>query len=258
MVYALKGEKGWIKKNTALNSKKQKISIHCFMMPQVKALKQLPNLLTLCNLFCGCVGISSSIVEVQVLMILLGMCFDFADGMTARLLKAYSEIGKQLDSLADMVTFGVLPSKMLFDMIEGKTSHAFIAYLVMFYALGAAWRLARFNSFDAHKPYFVGLPSPAAAFVVASVVYSGKNFFYFGEVVSGLFFALFLSLLMVANLPLLSLKFKNLSWQENMPRYVLILISLILGLLWQLAAVPLIIFIYVCLSILFREKIINQ
>ncbi len=227
----------------------------------MQVIKQIPNLLTLCNLLCGCVGISSAILEIQVLMILLGMCFDFADGIAARLLKAQSEIGKQLDSLADMITFGVLPGLILFNIAESNVTYPWLTYLTFIYTLGAAWRLARFNAFDTQKSYFVGLPSPSAAFVVASVAYSTRTsslFFYFDKTNIVLFLAVLLALLMVMNLPLLSLKFKNLHWQENTPRYLLIFIATILGVIWQLAAVPLIVFIYVCLSMLFKEKIINQ
>lgn len=194
-------------------------------------------------------------------MILLGMGFDFADGLAARWLKAHSEIGKQLDSLADMVTFGVLPSLLLFNLIAHDTAYLPFAYLSFVYAVSVAWRLARFNTYQTNKSYFVGLPSPAAAFVVAGIAYQPDMLLwshYFDKLSVAVCFTITLSALMVANIPLLSLKFKDLAWRENKLRYVLIGVAAVLGAFYQLAAVLPIIFIYVCLSWLFREKIINQ
>lgn len=220
-------------------------------------MRQIPNLLTLANIFCGCVGLSASSIELQALLIFCGMLFDFSDGLAARLLNAQSEIGKQLDSLADMVTFGALPGLMLFRMMHENSAVHFSwgIYAVWLYTLGAAWRLARFNVEDASKDFFVGLPSPAAALVVASLPWAlpeGLESLQIGLLL--LCLSVGLTGLMVASLPLLSLKFKNLTWKDNYPRYFLIFISLLLVVIWQLKAIPLVLLGYVALSLIFKVQ----
>jgi CDP-diacylglycerol--serine O-phosphatidyltransferase len=196
-------------------------------------------------------------IKAQALLILLGMLFDFADGLAARLLKAQSELGKQLDSLADMITFGALPGLMLYRMIQGLTVDfsPLWMYIAWAYTLGAAWRLARFNAFDTEKSYFVGVPSPMAALVVASLPWAiplGLQSEYIFLLI--IFISISLGMLMVASIPLLSLKFKNLKWQENSFRYFLIFISLLLIVIWQFKAVPLILILYVGLSLLAKYE----
>lgn len=220
-------------------------------------LHHIPNILTLANVFCGCIGLSLMSIKAQALLILLGMLFDFADGLAARLLKAQSELGKQLDSLADMITFGALPGLMLYRMIQGLTVDfsPLWMYISWVYTLGAAWRLARFNAFDTEKSYFVGVPSPMAALVVASLPWAiplGLQSEYIFLLI--IFISISLGMLMVASIPLLSLKFKNLKWQENSFRYFLIFISLLLIVIWQFKAVPLILILYVGLSLLAKYE----
>jgi len=196
-------------------------------------------------------------IKAQALLILLGMLFDFADGLAARLLKAQSELGKQLDSLADMITFGALPGLMLYRIMQGLTVDfsPLWMYIAWAYTLGAAWRLARFNAFDTEKSYFVGVPSPMAALVVASLPWAiplGLQSEYIFLLI--IFISISLGMLMVASIPLLSLKFKNLKWQENSFRYFLIFISLLLIVIWQFKAVPLILILYVGLSLLAKYE----
>ncbi len=221
-------------------------------------MRHIPNFLTLVNLFCGCVGLSASSVELQALLVLCGVFFDFSDGLAARLLRAQSELGKQLDSLADMLTFGALPGLILFRMMQSNADASFSwgIYAVWVYALGAAWRLARFNVEDTGKDFFVGLPSPAAALVVASLPWSLPVVFL-GTIYTGLaliFMAAGLALLMVSKVRLLSLKFKNLTWTDNYPRYFLIFISLLLIVIWQIQAIPLVLLGYIGLSLVFKAQ----
>jgi len=231
--------------------------------------KHIPNAITCLNLFCGCLGIvfcfnSSLIVkgsenlEYAAYAILLAAVFDFLDGLVARSLKAYSDIGKELDSLADMVSFGVLPAIIVYHLflkspqIEGVS--VYLNYIAFVLAIFSALRLAKFNVDIRQSENFIGLPTPANAMLIASLpLIIGHSDPFWKAYILNPFFLFILSLgmsfLLVMELPLLSLKFKNLNFRENMLRYMLLLISVVLLLLFQFAAVPMIIFAYIILSI---------
>ena len=183
--------------------------------------KHIPNIITCCNLICGCIAVGAAFqnpIPVNyfwaIVFILLGAIFDFFDGMVARALGVSSPIGKELDSLADVVTFGVAPSAMLF-----------MPYTAFILAAFSALRLAKFNIDIRQTSSFIGLPTPANALFWGSLIVGQHAF-----LVSGRFNALFLFLfmmlfcfLLVAELPLFALKFKNLSWKENKVKYIFIL-----------------------------------
>ncbi len=236
--------------------------------------KQIPNFLTLCNLFCGCLGLASLDVVLMAWMILVGLVFDFADGLTARALKAQSELGKQLDSLADLVTFGVLPGMIVYHLLNFKSSLASLAVLIGPEALGvpsahdylpyiaflvpvfSAIRLAKFNIDQEQTHTFTGLPTPASALLIASFPLSLEQYsdslqaflllnpwFWIG-------FTIFISFLLVSPLRLFSLKFKHYDWVGNEVRYIFLLVSLVLLIFLQFLAVPLVIVLYLLLSLL--------
>lgn len=213
---------------------------------------------TLANLLCGCIGIVwvfRNNAEGASFLILLAALFDFFDGFAARLLNAASPIGKDLDSLADVVTFGVLPSFILFDMmsIGFQGGNEWLAYAAFLVALFSALRLARFNNDPRQTDRFIGLPTPANAMLIASFphILAGNRW---GEAVVGnpwslLVFSVAISYLLVAEIPLLALKFKGFGWAGNRLRYLLIAASVLLLLLFGWAAVPLIMMIYLGLSL---------
>ncbi|MEY3679312.1 MAG: hypothetical protein RI924_1453 [Bacteroidota bacterium] len=135
--------------------------------------KHIPNTLTCLNLFSGCVGLVFAF-ENQLIFaayaIGISAMLDFFDGMTARLLKAYSEIGKELDSLADVVSFGVLPSLIIYQLFKTSTSvHAYLPYLAFMIAVFSALRLAKFNVDTRQSEHFIGLPTPANALLIGSL-----------------------------------------------------------------------------------------
>lgn len=215
-------------------------------------------MLTLCNLLSGCIGIVwvfGNDARGASFLILLAALFDFLDGFAARLLKAVSPIGKDLDSLADVVTFGVLPSFILFEMMRtgfqgGDEWPAYAAFLV---ALFSALRLARFNNDPRQTDRFIGLPTPANAMLIASFphISAGNRW---GEAMIGnpwslVVFSVVISYLLVAEIPLLALKFRGFGWAGNQLRYLLIAASVLLLLLLGWAAVPLIMIIYLGLSV---------
>ena len=257
--------------------------------------KSIPNFFTLCNLFCGCMSIISALhfglLSASYFIFLAGI-FDFLDGFVARLLKAHSEIGKQLDSLADMVSFGVAPGMIMFELltISGNTLSPFIpSYTLLFqdtntyvslFAMPipvfSAIRLAKFNIDTRQSNSFIGLPTPANAMLIASLPFimykeitsidftpATQNSFFLKffqgdvihkpEILNPIFLigiAVICSFLLVAPLPLFALKFKNFSWAENKIRYVFLIFSLALLILFQFVGIPLIILLYIILSVI--------
>jgi CDP-diacylglycerol--serine O-phosphatidyltransferase len=196
--------------------------------------------------------------------ILIAAVLDFLDGMLARLLKAYSELGKQLDSLADMVSFGVLPSVIIYHLFLSSaeiTSLSLISYSAFIIAVFSGLRLAKFNIDTRQSENFIGLPTPANALLIASFPFmmeENNSIFmnYIMNPYSLLLFSLIMSFLLISEIPLISLKFKTLRFSENTFRYILIISSILLILLLQFAAVPIILILYLLISILeFRKTV---
>jgi CDP-diacylglycerol--serine O-phosphatidyltransferase len=194
-------------------------------------------------------------------MIALAALLDFGDGFAARILKAYSSIGKELDSLADCVTFGVLPGTILYKLLQRSLMHesysievfVLLPYVAFLITIFSAWRLAKFNVDTRQTDSFIGVPTPANALLVASlplIVWQHADWsprILNPYVLIG--YVLLMSYLMVAELPLFALKFKDFSWANNRVRYVFLGISVVLLVWLQFAAVPLIIASYVMLSL---------
>ncbi len=221
-------------------------------------IRHIPNMFTLANLLCGCIGIVwvfGNNAEGASFLILLAALFDFFDGFAARLLKAASLIGKDLDSLADMVTFGVLPSFILFDMMNRgfREGNEWLAYTAFLVALFSALRLAKFNNDSRQTDRFIGLPTPANAMLIASFPHilanSPRSEAVMGNPWNLLVFSVVISYLLVAEMPLIALKFKGFGWTGNQLRYLLIVASGVLLLLFGWMAVPFIMIIYLGLSV---------
>jgi len=183
-------------------------------------------------------------------MIWFGAFFDFLDGFAARLLKVSSEIGKQLDSLADMVTFGVLPGIVVFNILNGYEDN-FVAYLALAIPAFSALRLAKFNIDTRQTVNFIGVPTPANAIFWSAFPFITLNDGLPNWADNIYFFAvatIVLSLLLVSELELFSLKFKKTGFKENLYQYILILGSFLLLLAFQYSGIPLIIILYITLS----------
>jgi CDP-diacylglycerol---serine O-phosphatidyltransferase len=236
--------------------------------------KHIPNFITSLNLAAGFIAIIFLFNGEMVIaswLILAAMVFDFLDGFASRLLKAYSEIGKELDSLADAVSFGVVPGLIIFQLLRDSLSfhpqiltswpgYAKICLLIIpsLIPVCAALRLAKFNIDSTQTSSFKGLPTPAAALAVVSIVISE---FYSGSALltsiikSPLILTIvtiFISALMVSRIPLLSLKFRNIKFKGNEARYMLICLSVISILILGTRAFPLIIPFYIITSLLSR------
>lgn len=252
-------------------------------------MKQVPNIFTLLNLVFGCMAIifilqtSESVVYVNgqgfpnvslpekitwgALCIFAAAIVDFLDGFVARLFKATSEMGKQLDSLSDLVSFGVAPGMIMYQLlrmsfaqqVDGLEVSIIWLLPALLVPCAAAWRLAKFN-LDAEQAFaFKGIPSPAAGLMVASLplimfyqqmdlqdIMLNKWLLY-GIIV-------FLSYGMVSNLPLLSLKFKSAGVKENLPKYILVAIAIVAAVTVKWIAVPVILLAYVLVSLIFKNK----
>lgn len=221
--------------------------------------KNIPNFLTLGNLLAGCIGIDQAYMgklENAAFLIGIGALFDFADGLAARMLKTSSPLGKELDSLADMVTFGVLPAVILLKLAYNGPEPITATYLVFMLPLFAAWRLAKFNIDTRQTDSFLGLPTPAVAIFVASLPFirslNPEVARLFINIPGILGTVVVLSLLMVIEIPLFSLKFKKWTWAGNQLRYSFLLIAIALLAFFQQLAIPMVILLYVVMSLAAR------
>jgi len=224
--------------------------------------KHIPNSVTCLNLFSGCLGIVFAFqgnLTWASYAIVIAAILDFFDGLLARLLKAYSDIGKELDSLADMVSFGVLPSVIIYQLFalspQINFGAAWLSFSAFIIAIFSALRLAKFNIDTRQSENFIGLPTPANALLIASfpVIIAENNTFFADYILNPWFlviFSLIMSMLLVAEVPLISLKFKSLNFRENLLRYVLIFSSVLLLLFLKFEAVPIIIIIYFLISLI--------
>lgn len=227
-------------------------------------IKHLPNFITLCNLFCGCIGIIIVLeghITYAAYLIWLAALLDFFDGFAARLLNAFSPIGKELDSLADMVTFGVLPSIIIYTLLEERMPNSYWPWVAFTIAAFSALRLAKFNIDTRQSDSFIGLPTPANALFISALpfVIVGNSFMapFVDNAVVLIVITLLFSYLMVAEIKLLALKFKNRSWQDNKTRFVFMGISALLILFFQVQGIPLVIVLYLLLSIAGKSQALS-
>lgn len=255
-------------------------------------MKQIPNLFTLLNLVFGCIAIvfilqpgetilqldeggASQVflpekVAMGAIFIFLAAIVDFLDGFIARLLKASSEMGAQLDSLSDVVSFGVAPGMILYQLLrmsyakgENGLDVSFIALVPAFiYSGAAAWRLAKFNISTNQTYGFRGIPSPAAGLFVASLPLiinqeSRMEHAFLSPLLINQWLVygiiIILSYLMVCDLPFMAMKFKDYSFRNNKIKYILAIISILAIVFLHWMAVPIIFVLYLVLSFFAKE-----
>jgi CDP-diacylglycerol--serine O-phosphatidyltransferase len=241
--------------------------------------KHIPNVLTTLNLVCGLISITQ-VLQLHLiwaaLFIFIATVFDYLDGTAARLLKAWSELGKQLDSLADLVSFGVAPGLIIFQLLSYHCSNGcnilerwnVIPFLALLIPVCSALRLAKFNIDLRQEVNFIGLPTPANAIFFASIpmilqIQDRIHTFIQLDFMVALFsnprvlavLTVFFSYLLISDFRLFSMKFKSLSWKENQPRFILLILSLILLLIFSISAVPMVILAYLLLSVAYQKKI---
>ncbi|MFI2743760.1 CDP-alcohol phosphatidyltransferase family protein [Zhouia sp. PK063] len=249
--------------------------------------KQIPNLLTLLNLLCGCIAVIFAVrnqLDTAALFVVIGIFFDFFDGFAARALGVSSPLGLQLDSLADMVTSGVTPGIVMFQLLKssvspngweltstlqmisgadkGITFLDVFPYLGLLITLGSAYRLANFNIDENQTASFIGLPTPANTLFILSLplilLYETGDFwsvFILNPYVL-VVITLLSTYMLNAKIPLFALKFKTFGFKGNEIRFLFLGASIVLLLLLKFTAIPFIIFLYVLLSVIhnMREK----
>lgn len=223
--------------------------------------KHIPNALTCANLLCGCLGILSLFTDyIEPAFFIWAAClFDFFDGFVARLLKVTSPIGKELDSLADMVSFGVLPSLTMFCWIRSVSDTDNPAFIALMIAVFSALRLAKFNIDTRQTDSFIGVPTPANALFITALIFLPDPIREVVFTTPVLFIiTIVFSLLMVAPLELFALKFKNFSWADNRLRFTFLALSVFLLVFLQAGAIPFIILLYVVVSLGNKTLISNK
>ncbi|SFU62191.1 CDP-diacylglycerol---serine O-phosphatidyltransferase [Pustulibacterium marinum] len=237
--------------------------------------KHIPNLITLLNLFSGCVAVLFAVhgnLEYAAYFVFLGIFFDYFDGFAARMLHVQSELGLQLDSLADMVTSGVVPGVAMFQLLQWSTGSVmpensgwdhlligemnFLPFVGLCITLASAYRLANFNIDENQTSSFIGLPTPANTLLILSfpLILQFQNSDSMQHLVMNKWFLLILTALscymLNAKIPLFALKFKTFGFKENAIRYIFLILSVIMLITMQFMAIPLIIVTYVLLSLL--------
>lgn len=238
--------------------------------------KQIPNCITLANLLCGVLSIyclfnGSEKVPfvVSSVLIITGAIFDFFDGFAARLLRVSSSIGKELDSLADVVTFGLAPSLMMVEILKNSTSNPLIYMIPLCMVLMSAYRLAKFNTDERQTSSFIGLPTPANALLWLSIpllqyladekihlwgLYNEQMYMGIVNFLSSHYFicigSILMAILLVSELPMFSLKFKNFSWKDNKIKFGFLLSCVILLFIFNCFAIPFIVLTYILVSII--------
>ncbi|TXD49144.1 CDP-alcohol phosphatidyltransferase family protein [Polaribacter sp. IC073] len=238
--------------------------------------KHIPNLITLGNLLCGTIATILAVQGDFVLagvFVVIGIVFDFFDGFAARLLNVSGELGKQLDSLADMVTSGVVPGIIMFNLIDLNNNSSFdnslmdyslLSFMGLLLTLGACYRLAKFNIDTRQSESFIGLPTPAMSLFVISLplIQEYSNIEFVQNLIANNYFliavTLVLTYLMNAEVALFSLKFKEYSLKNNLVKYLFLLISLVMIVTLNFISVPIIIILYVVLSLIQKIDIPKQ
>jgi CDP-diacylglycerol---serine O-phosphatidyltransferase len=252
-------------------------------------MKNIPNFFTLLNLVFGCIAVililqngitimynadgqqyigTPEKVGMASLFIGLAALVDFLDGLVARLFKAVSPMGKQLDSLADVVSFGVAPGMIIYQFLrmsfgrqEDGLDVSVLWFLpALFIPCAAAYRLAKFNIDDSQQYGFKGVPTPAAGLLIASLPliywYSNSNTIIAALLNKWVLYGIILVLgyLMISNLPLMALKFKDYSLKGNLPKLILLILAIIAAILLKWLAVPVIFILYIMMSLFIGRK----
>ena len=237
------------------------------MSKKILPFRHVPNTITCLNLLCGCLSVVFSLngrLETAAYLILAAAVFDFFDGFVARWLKAYSAMGKELDSLADVVSFGVAPASVMYVLllsaagqhglpIDILTCGWFIATPAFIIAVFSALRLAKFNIDTRQTDSFIGLPTPANALFICSLAFVSSGNHLWTMFVENMFFLLAVTIvfsyLLVSELPLFSLKFKSFDWKNNRIRYIFMALSALILIFLHWAGLAVVILVYIILSI---------
>lgn len=232
--------------------------------------KHIPNFVTLLNVLCGSIAVVFAVngnMTMTAFFVFLGIFFDFFDGLLARKLKVQSELGLQLDSLADMITSGLVPGIVMVHLlsftVEGSNSSTdsmlgdihWLPFLGLLITLASAYRLATFNISTNQSDSFIGLPTPANALLILSLplILEYQNNDLMNSIIFNKWFLISVTLLscflLNSKIKLIALKFKTWGFKDNAARHLLIVLSLILLIVFKFAGIPLIIILYILMSL---------
>ena len=228
--------------------------------------KQIPNFLTCMNLFSGCIAlvmVFRNHLDYTAYLILIAAFFDLLDGMVARKVGSNSEFGKQIDSLADMVSFGLVPGAVMFkllqmsalaELVPNAMLRTFVQFVPFIITIFSALRLAKFNLDTRQTSSFIGLPTPANTLLIVSlplilIQRPGQFDALILNPVFILFISMFLSYMLISEIPLFALKFKSLDLKANIYQYILIALAIVLIAIFSFVAIPMVVILYVLLSI---------
>jgi CDP-diacylglycerol--serine O-phosphatidyltransferase len=229
----------------------------------------LANAITLGNLFSGCVGAVHLILgdyQTTAICIILSLVLDFFDGFVARALKANSNLGTQLDSLADMVSFGFIPGLAMFKMLEPFGNELFgsqlpfeIKYLGFLITLFSCLRLAIFNLDEEQKYYFKGLNTPSNTILVFGLFYAFKETQSFSFLLENAFFLLIFTVIsswiLISPIKMIAMKFKSMKLQDNYPKLALLIGSILILAIFKIVGIPMVILYYIFISIIFQKQL---
>lgn len=219
------------------------------------------------NLFSGCIAlvmVFRNHLDYTAYLILFAAFFDLLDGMVARMVGANSEFGKQIDSLADMVSFGLVPGAVMFKLLQmaplsklvpNETLRMFVQFVPFIITIFSALRLAKFNLDTRQTSSFIGLPTPANTLLIVSlplilIQRAGQFDWLILNPMFILFLCIFMSYMLISEIPLFALKFKNWELKSNIYQYILIALTILLIFIFSFAAIPMVVILYVLLSII--------
>jgi CDP-diacylglycerol--serine O-phosphatidyltransferase len=215
--------------------------------------KYIPNAITCANLFSGCIGIVVAFkgdLETAAYFVILSGIFDFFDGMVARFLNVKSAIGKDLDSLADMVSFGFLPGVVMFQLLKlSDYTSDYLPYFGFLITIFSALRLAKFNNDERQTEDFIGLNTPMNTLFICSLSFIGRDY---PGIIGSSFLLLGITaltaFLLVSEIKIFSLKFGELSWSRNKIKFIFLIISALLIAFLNFAAIPFVLVLYIGMS----------
>lgn len=215
--------------------------------------KHIPNIITSLNLFSGCIAallILDTHYSLALLFVIASGLFDFFDGMVARLLHVHSPMGKELDSLADVISFGFAPSLVMFTLLQQESTLFWLPYLGFFIVIMSAWRLAKFNIDERQSNDFIGLNTPMNTFFILSLPFIREIYPQLFTPAVLIVITLVAGILLVSEIRLFSMKLSGFAWKENKHRFLFLLFSVLSLLFLKVLAIPFILILYFLFSFL--------
>ncbi|MCX2574846.1 CDP-diacylglycerol--serine O-phosphatidyltransferase [Pedobacter sandarakinus] len=217
--------------------------------------RHIPNAITCANLFSGCIGIVFAFkgeLQIAAYFVILSGIFDFFDGMAARILHVKSAIGKDLDSLADMVSFGFMPGVIMFQLLKSSDyASAYLPYIGFFITIFSALRLAKFNNDERQTEDFIGLNTPMNTIFICSLPFIAEDYpKLIGSTILLIAITAITSYLLVSEIKIFSMKLNNLSWAQNKIKFIFLILSAVLIGVLKFAAIPFVLVLYIALSVL--------